>query len=213
MALSSTLMLRPSGTARTISSARTVSVARSTSARGNSSREISPPSARRTVMSSSSCSGVWSGFCSPSTILLASRLKRDRRAVSHVEDDDSHRGCVDQGFQAGLGALFIPVPAGIGDHQGNLGGEHDQGLLVFPGELTAGLLLAQVNIAHALALVAYGDAEEGADGHWSVQFAQAHCPGMAAQVRHPNRARNRAEVFEEPLPIGNLPNAPGVFDG
>ena len=55
VALSSTLTRRPSGAARTISSARTVSVVLRASAKGNSSREISLPSARRTVITSSSC--------------------------------------------------------------------------------------------------------------------------------------------------------------
>ena len=75
MTLTSTLTLRPSGTARTISSARTVSVTLRASARGNSKRESSLPSARRTVSTSGSCSAVRSGSSRPSTILLASRLK------------------------------------------------------------------------------------------------------------------------------------------
>ena len=75
VALSSTVMLRPSGTSITISSARTVSLVLRTSAMGNSRREISLPSARRTVISSRSLSVVWSGSRRPSTILLASRLK------------------------------------------------------------------------------------------------------------------------------------------
>ena len=72
--LTSTLKLRPSGTRRTISSARIVSAALSAWAMDSSSREISAPSARRTVMTSRSCSGGWSGVRRPSTILRISRL-------------------------------------------------------------------------------------------------------------------------------------------
>ena len=50
VALSSTVTLRPSGTPMTISSARTVSLEPRTRARGNSCRETSLPSARRTVI-------------------------------------------------------------------------------------------------------------------------------------------------------------------
>ena len=74
MALSSAVTLRPSGTRRTISSARTVSPVFSACASGNSRSDISRPSARRTVNTSSNCSGGWSGIRKPSTILLVSRL-------------------------------------------------------------------------------------------------------------------------------------------
>ena len=66
---------RPSGTDSVISSARSVSPARSASAKGNSCRETSRPSARRTVTNSSSPSGGWSGSRRPSTMRTASRLK------------------------------------------------------------------------------------------------------------------------------------------
>ena len=74
VALSSTVTLRPSGTPMTISSARTVSPVPSACASGNSSSEISRPSARRKLSTSSSSSTDWSGLRRPSTILLASRL-------------------------------------------------------------------------------------------------------------------------------------------
>ena len=34
-----------------------------------------------------------------------------------------------------------------------------------------------------------------------------------SQVRHPDRARNRAQVLEEPLPVGDIPDAPGILEG
>ena len=75
VALTRVVTLRPSGTDRTISSARTVSPLLIAWASGNSSRDISRPSVRRTLRARSNCSGAWSGSRRPSTILLASRLK------------------------------------------------------------------------------------------------------------------------------------------
>ena len=82
VALSRTLTLRPSETAMTISSARTVSPEASTVARGNSARENSRPSARRTVISPSRSSRAWPGFRSASTMRRASRLKDDAVPVA-----------------------------------------------------------------------------------------------------------------------------------
>ena len=74
VAFSSALTLRPSGTRSSISSTLTVSPSLSASATDSSSSEISLPSARPTVITSSSCSGGWPGSRRPSTILLISRL-------------------------------------------------------------------------------------------------------------------------------------------
>ena len=75
VALMMVVTLRPSGTPITISSARTVSPLLSAWASGNSAREISRPSARRKVSSSSRSSGDWSGLRRLSTIRRVSRLK------------------------------------------------------------------------------------------------------------------------------------------
>ena len=74
VALTRVVTVPPPGTSMTISSARTVSPVLSAWARGNSSREISSPSARRKVSMSRSSSAEPSGMCRPLTILLASRL-------------------------------------------------------------------------------------------------------------------------------------------
>ena len=74
VALMMVVILRPSGTWSTISSARMVSPVLSAWARGKSRREISRPSARRTVSVASRSSADWSGLRRPSTIRLASRL-------------------------------------------------------------------------------------------------------------------------------------------
>ena len=74
VALMMVVMLRPSGTWMTISSARMVSPVLSACDKGKSRREISRPSARRTVIAASRSSADWSGLRRPSTILLASRF-------------------------------------------------------------------------------------------------------------------------------------------
>ena len=74
VALSSTVMFRPSGTSITISSASTSSLLLRTSARGDSRRDKSLPSERRIIMTFRRCSGNWSGSRRTTTFLLASRL-------------------------------------------------------------------------------------------------------------------------------------------
>ena len=74
VAFTRVVTLPPPGTSMTISSARTVSPVLSAWARGNSSREISRPSARRKVSASRSCSADPPGMHRSLTIRLASRL-------------------------------------------------------------------------------------------------------------------------------------------
>ena len=81
VALTSVVTLRPSGVVSTISSARTVSALRSALASGSRSRAISRPSAKRQVMTSSSCSADWPGAHRLSTIRLATRLSETGRPV------------------------------------------------------------------------------------------------------------------------------------
>ena len=90
-----------------------------------------------------------------------SRLPVDRRQAARprVEDQDAHGRGVHQGLQVRPGPLFLPVPAGVGDDQRRLGGEHHQGLLVLGGELH--LLLADVDGPDALTQVADGRGQKG----------------------------------------------------
>ncbi len=82
VALIMVVTLRPSGIWMTISSARTVSPVLSACARGNSSREISRPSARRKVSTPRSCSRGRPGVCRSLTILLASRFSDAKAPVA-----------------------------------------------------------------------------------------------------------------------------------
>ena len=86
-------------------------------------------------------------------------VERHRRSRPGVEDGHAHRRGVYQGLQVGPGPLLVPVPAGVGDDQGRLGGEHHQGLLVFGGELH--LLLADVDGPDVLTKVADGRGQKG----------------------------------------------------
>ena len=74
VAFISAVTLRPSGVSMTISSTRTVSPALSACATESSSREMSLPSARRTVTTPRRSSTGLPGSCSTPSILLVSRL-------------------------------------------------------------------------------------------------------------------------------------------
>ena len=74
VALTSVVMLRPSGVLSTISSARTASARLSALASGRRSRAISRPSAKRQVRIPSRSSALWPGMRRLSTMRLASRL-------------------------------------------------------------------------------------------------------------------------------------------
>ena len=74
VALTSSVMLRPSGTESTTSSPRTVAAPLITSFIGNSARATSRPSEKRQVSTSSNCSSGLPDVRSASAIRLASRL-------------------------------------------------------------------------------------------------------------------------------------------
>ena len=151
VALSRVVTDRPSGSLRTISSTRTVSLALSACARGNSAREDLAPVG---ASDGQDFKELFHGAVRQHQALDDShRLPVDRRqgAGPRVEDRHAHRRGVDQGLQVGPGPLLVPVAAGVGDHQRRLGGEHQQGLLVFSGELLGRLLLGEIEVARTCA--------------------------------------------------------------
>ena len=78
-------------------------------------------------------------------------IERHEIARLRVKDRDAHGHGVDQGLQVVLGPMLLRVSAGVDNGHSRLGGEHDEGLFVFQGELPSALLLGQVDIAEALA--------------------------------------------------------------
>ena len=142
------------------------------------------------------------------------RLPVDRRHAARlrVEDQDAHGSRVHQGLQAGPGPLFLPVPAGVGDDQRRLGGEHHQGLLVLGGELH--FLLAHVEGPDALPQAADGRGQEGqngADRHRRAELGKAQRPGVAVEVPQSQRFGNPAEALEELQPFGQLHKSLALF--
>ena len=81
VALTSVVMLRPSGVMSTISSARTVSALLSALASGSRSRAISRPSAKRQVRIPRRSSADWPGLHRLLTMRRASRLSETGRPV------------------------------------------------------------------------------------------------------------------------------------
>ena len=115
VALIKTVTLRPSGELSTISSARTDSPVLSACASGYSASEISWPSARRKVSTSSSSSGPCPSVASPCTIRLASWLKDTSVPVPTLNTTTPTGEVLNQRLQVGPRALLLPVPAGVRD--------------------------------------------------------------------------------------------------
>ena len=163
VAFTSAVTLRPSGFCMTISSARTLSPKLNARAMGNA-RSGTPPSRRPAGWSSppAVAPGTGPGFSGPPRSGPASRLKDTGVSRPGVQDHDAHRRGVDQGLQVGPGPLLVPVAAGVGDDHRRLGGEHDQGLLIFLAELSPALPLGHVEVADALAPV---EDRRGQEGH------------------------------------------------
>ena len=104
------------------------------------------------------------------------------------------------------------MPAGVGDDQRRLGGEHHQGLLVLGGELQ--LLLADVEGPDALPKVADGRGQEGkgrAHRHRREELGQAQLPDVTVEVPQPQRLLDVAEVLEEHHPFGQVREPPVLF--
>ena len=104
------------------------------------------------------------------------------------------------------------MPAGVGDDQRRLGGEHHQGLFVLWGELH--ILLAHVEGPDALPQVADGRGQEGqngADRHRRAELGKAQRPGVAVEVPQSQRFGNPAEVLEELQPFGQLHKSLALF--
>ena len=158
---------------------------------------------------SRSCSAEPSGMCRPLTIRLASRLT-DVTPPVFASNTRTPTGEVSiQGLQVGPGSLLVPVPAGVGDDQRRLGGEHDQGLLVFGGELH--ILLAHVEGPDALPQVANGRGKKGkrrAHRHRRLKLRKAQGADVAVEVPQTQRLRNPAEVLEEHHPFGQVREPP-----
>ena len=180
VALTRAVMLRPSGARSTISSACTVSPVISPWDRGNSSRETSRPSARRKVSTSSKLLRRPVRLAQAADDPPGLPVDGADAAGAGVQDQHAHRRGVHQGFQVGPSPLLVAVPAGVGDDQRRLGGEHHQGLLVLCGELD--LLLAQVDASDALPPVTQRRRQEGkgrAHRHRRLELGQAQLPGRS----------------------------------
>ena len=90
--------------------------------------------------------------------------------------------------------------------------KHDQGLLVFGGELQ--LLLADVEGPDALPQVSDGRGKKGerrAHRHRRVELGQAQLPDVAVEVPQPQRFTDAAQVLEEQHPVGKFGEPPALL--
>ena len=108
---------------------------------------------------------------------------RDQVAGLRIEHHDADRRGLDQGFQAGAGALLGAVGARIGDRRRSLRAEQHQHLLVLVREPLPALLLDQVEVADMDAEVAHRRALEGLRGQTIGREAQR--ANVIGHVRQP----------------------------
>ena len=91
------------------------------------------------------------------------------------------------------------MPAGVGQGQRRLDGEHPQGFLVFVGELPSVLLLGQIEVADTGPAVTYRCPQKGPHLHEVAGNAQR--PGVCRKIPQPQRFQIRAEELEKPQPL------------
>ena len=133
-------------------------------------------------------------------------VERDRGAAPRIEHHDADRGGLDQRLEVGPRALLGAVRAGVGDRARRLRGEQPQHLLVLVGERLPALLLDEIEVADMHVAMVHRHALEGAPRQAvRVETERAHIRGG---VRQPQRARQVAEVLEQPRPVGPLRKEP-----
>ena len=124
-------------------------------------------------------------------------VDRDQVAGLRIEHRDADRRGLDQGLQAGAGALLGAVGARVGDRRRGLRGEQHQDLLVLVRERLPALLLDQVEVSDMDAEMAHRHALEGLRGQTVGREAErADIGGHVgdAQLRGNPWARPRAAV-------------------
>ena len=127
-------------------------------------------------------------------------VERDQVAGPGIEHHDADRRGLDQGLQAGAGALLGAVGARVGDRRRGLRGEQHQDLLILVGELRAAFLVDQVEIADMRAAMAHRRALEGL--RWQTVGREAEAAHVVGHIRQAHRSRKVAEIFKEPRPVG-----------
>ncbi len=122
-----------------------------------------------------------------------------------VEYGHPNRGGVYERLQVGPGAQFLAAAAGVGDGHGGLGGEHDERLFVLPAELAPLCLVGKVDRADADPLVADRGDEQGGHGYAGQEVGHVQRLQVDVYVRNAERLQEPAEVFEESLALGHVP--------
>ena len=210
VALTTVVTSRPSARWMTIASARTVSPLLSALDMGRSAIVISRPSMRR---DGDQPQQFLEAPALPAQADDPPRLLVERDDVPHlcVEDQDSDRGRVDQRLEVGSRPVLVAVTAGVRNRQRRLGGEHDDGLLVFAGELIPVALPAEIDGADLFAAIADRCSQER-PGHWIVP-GDAGEPGGGGEIAQSPWLMNLAEEPGEPPPLGRLPQVLQGFRG
>ena len=138
-------------------------------------------------------------------------VDRDQVAGLRIEHRDADRRGLDQGLQAGAGALLGAVGARVGDRRRGLRGEQHQDLLVLVRERLPALLLDQVEVSDMDAEMAHRHALEGLRGQ--TVGREAERADIGGHVGDAQRSRQVAEELEEPRPVGPFFHVPVLLRG
>ena len=128
-----------------------------------------------------------------------------------VEHHDADRRGLDQGLEVGPGALLFAVGVGVGDRSRGLRGEQHQDLLVLVGERQCAFLLAEKEVPDMGAQMAHRRHLQGLR-HQKVG-AEAMGADVAGKIVQAKRARQVAQVREQPRPVGPVQQLPLLVRG
>ncbi len=127
---------------------------------------------------------------------------RHRTPGAGVDDHHADRSGLDQRLEVGPRAPLLLVGAGIHDRRRRLRGEQLQHLVVRVGEVGRILLAGQEEVADLHAAAAHGRAVQRPGAHHLV--GESEGAEVVRQIVEPERARQIAQIGEQPCPVGPL---------
>ena len=206
VALTSVVMLRPSGVVSTISSARTVSALLSAARERELIEGDLAPVGEAAGEDPEEVLGGLAGVAQAIDDAPRLEIERDRAAGADVEHHDADRRGLDQRLKVGPRPLLAAVGPRIGDRGRGLRGEQHQDLLVLVGERFVALLLGQIEVADMDAAMAHRRALEGL--RRQQVGGEAERLHIGRNVGDPERSLEIAEILEEPRALGPLHDGP-----
>ena len=203
VALTSVLVSVPSGRRNTTSSALTLSPLVAARSSGSSwGGDRAPLSIRwyDTVRRKSPNVSAVSAGAGDDALRLPVELHHVPRL--RVEDQHTHRGCVDERLQLGIDALLFPVDPRVRDRHRRLRGEHLQRLLVLLGEVRPSRVHPQVDVPHVP--LALPDLQAQERPYRQREVREPRRRHVLDDIPRPQRLPQPAQVMQEPPPVGRV---------